>query len=65
MFETKVLQEIKTQALCSISFFSFENRAVYEIIWKHFVALDRQQMAWYTRIACRIPKATNTHTQVV
>jgi len=33
MFETKVAEKIRTHILCSISFL-FENRAVYEIIWK-------------------------------
>jgi hypothetical protein len=32
---TKVAGEIKTQILCSITFF-FENRAFYEIIWKKY-----------------------------
>ena len=33
MFQTKVLEKIKTHILCSITF--FENRAVYEIMWKY------------------------------
>jgi len=33
MFQTKVVQKIKTHILCSVTFF-FENRAVYEIMWK-------------------------------
>jgi hypothetical protein len=35
MFQTKVAEKIKTHILCSITF-SFENRAVYEIIWKKY-----------------------------
>ena len=43
-----------------------ENRAVYEIIWKNIVEPDRQQMTiWRMRIACWIPKATNTHSKHV
>jgi len=36
MFRTKVVQKLKTSSLCSIFFF-FENRAVYEIMWKNIV----------------------------
>jgi hypothetical protein len=32
MFGTKVVEEIKTHILCSVTF--FHNRAVYEIMWK-------------------------------
>ena len=42
------------------------NRAVYEIMWKNTVEPDRQQMTlWRMRIACRIAKATNTHSEYV
>jgi hypothetical protein len=66
--QTKVVEEIKTIILCSVTFFSFfENRAVYEILWKSIVVeRGRPQMKiWRMRIASWIPKATNTHTQVV
>jgi hypothetical protein len=44
----------------------FKIRAIYEIIWKNIVQSDRPQMAiWLMRIACWIPKATNTHSQYV
>jgi hypothetical protein len=47
-------------------FFFFENRAVYEIMWRNIVDLGRPQMTiWRMRIACWIPKATNTHSQYV
>ena len=66
MFQTKVVQKIKTQILCSVTFFSFEIRAVYEIMWKIIVQRDRPQMAiWRMRVACWIPKATNTHSEYV
>ena len=43
-----------------------ENRAVYEIMWKNVVEWGRPQMAkWRTRIACWIPKATDTHSEYV
>jgi len=42
--------------------FSPENRSVYEKIWKNILEWGRPQMAiWLMRIACWIPKATNTH----
>ena len=45
---------------------SYENRAVYEIMWKNIVEPDRSQMTiWRTRIACWVPKATNTHSEYV
>jgi len=44
----------------------FENRAVYEIMWKNTVEQGRPQMAiWRMHIACWIPKATNTHLEYV
>jgi hypothetical protein len=37
MFQTKVVEKIKTPVLCSITFFFFfENRAVYEIMRKMY-----------------------------
>ena len=43
MFQTKVVERIKTHILCSITC-SFENRAVYEIMWKNNIEPDRGQM---------------------
>ena len=44
----------------------FENRAVCEIIWKNIVEPRRPQMkTWRVRIACWIPKATNTLSEHV
>jgi hypothetical protein len=65
MFQTKVIEKIKTPILCSITLF-FENRAVYEITWKNTVQPDRPQMTiWRMRITCWITKATNTHSDYV
>jgi hypothetical protein len=64
-FYTKSVQKIKTRILCLIIFFP-ENHAVYEIMGKNIVELDRQHMTiWRMRIACCIPKATNTHSVYV
>jgi hypothetical protein len=40
--------------------FFFGNRAVYEIMWKNIVERGRLRRTWRMRIACWIPKATNT-----
>jgi hypothetical protein len=64
MFQTKVVDEIKTHILCSIMFF-FENRAVYEIMWKNIVVRGRPHDNMAHGIACWILKATNTHTVCV
>jgi len=39
---------------------------VYEIMWKNIVERGRPLMTiWRMRIACWMPKATNTHTQIM
>jgi hypothetical protein len=44
----------------------FENRAVYEIMWKNVVERGRPRMTiWRMRIACWIPKATDIHLEYV
>jgi hypothetical protein len=46
--------------------FFFGNRAVYEIMWKNIVEPGRPQVTtWRMRIACRILKAANTHSEYV
>ena len=43
------------------NYFFLENRALNGIMWKNIVELGRPQMTiWPMRIACWIPKATNT-----
>ena len=64
MFHTKVVEKVKTHILCSITF--FENRAVYEIMWKYTVERGRPQMTIRkVRSGCWITKAKNTHNQAV
>jgi len=65
MFQTKVAQKIKTHILCSVTvFFHPENSAVYEILWENILQQDRPQMKIRRmRIACWIPKATDTHSE--
>jgi len=43
-----------------------ESRAVYEIMFKNVIERGRPQMTiWRMRIACWIPKATDTHSEYV
>ena len=67
MFQTKVVDEIKRNILCSVTFFFFfENHAVYEIMWKNMVQPDKPHMTiWRMLIGCWIPKAKNTHSEYV
>jgi len=58
MFQTKFVEKIKIHILCSIT---FENCAVYEIMWKNIVEPIRPQMTTLRmRTAHWIPTATNT-----
>ena len=65
MFQTKVVEIVKTHILCPITF--SENCAVYEITWKNVVKLDRSQdenIIQCMHFACQITKATiQTHVQ--
>jgi len=66
MFQTKVVEEMKTHILCSITPLFFENRAVCEIIWKKYVEQDRLHMIkWRMRIACWVTKTTQRHSEYV
>ena len=64
MFQTKAVDKIQTHILCSVIFFPPENRACFQIMWKNIVERGRPQMTiWPMRIACWIPKATNTPSE--
>ena len=59
MFETKVVEKIKTLNY----FFIFENHSFNEMMWKNIEKSDRPQMTVLRmRISLWIHKATNTHT---
>ena len=49
------------------SIYIAKNRAVYEIMWKNIVNPDRpnDSIIRRMRFACRITKATNTHSECV
>jgi len=62
----KCCRETRNTRFIFNNIFVFENRAIYEIIWKYCVEPDRPRMTiWRMRIAFWIPKATNTHTVCV
>jgi len=64
MIWTKVVLKMKIDILCPITI--FENRALYEIMWKNIVQPDRLQIKiWRMRFACWMPKATNAHSEHV
>ena len=66
MFQTKVVGKFKTYILCTKTFFFFENRSFYEVMWKSIAEPCRLQMAIRRmRIACWIPRSTNTHLEYV
>ena len=63
MFQSKVVEKIKTHFFIYSNFFS-ENCAIYEIMWKNMVEPDRPQMAiWHMCSACWISKGTDTHSE--
>ena len=65
MFQTKVVEELKTHILCQITLFP-ENRAVYGIMWENTVERGKPQMTiWRMRIACWIPNTTNAISDYV
>jgi hypothetical protein len=67
MHQTKIVEKIETRILCSITSPLLPgNRTICEIIWKNTVQTDRPHIAiWRMRMACWIPKATNTHSEYV
>jgi len=62
MFQTKVVEKVKTHILWSIYIYIYikENRLIYEIIWYKIVEPDRPQMTIRSmHITCWFPNATN------
>ena len=60
MFQTHVVEKIKTDILCPITF--FRKSAVYDIMWKNMVQPHRphDKTTRRMRFACWITKATHT-----
>ena len=65
MFQTNVVEKIKTRILCSIFFFFYKNRSVYEM-WENMIEPDKcESIIRRMRIACWMTKATDTHSEYV
>jgi len=67
LIQTKFVEKIKTHIFDYVTFFFFfENRAVYEIMWKNIAQWGMPQMIKLCMgISCWIPKATNAHTRYI
>jgi len=51
VFETRVLEKIKTHIWCSLTL--LKNLAIYEIMWKNISEMGRQQVTiWHMYITC-------------
>jgi hypothetical protein len=64
MLQTNIVEIKHTHTHTHIKSSNFppENCAIYEIVWRNIVEPGRLQMTvWHMRIACWVPKATNTH----
>jgi hypothetical protein len=58
----KFVEKIRTHILYSVTFFSFENRPIYGIMWRNILRRGKQHTTiWRIRIACWIPKASHTY----
>jgi hypothetical protein len=61
MFQTKFVEEVKTHILFSVTFF-----CIPCLLWDKVEKCCRAgQTIWRMRIACWIPKATDTHSEYV
>jgi len=65
MFQTKFVEKTGTHFYAQPLFISFENNSVYEVIKKYYRSRQPQMTIWRMRIACSIPKATNTLSNYV
>jgi len=63
MFQTNIVEDIKTHILFSLTFFVY--RVFYEIKWNNIVESGRPETIRCMRIACWITKAADTHSEYV
>ena len=63
MFHTKVVKKTKTHTSCSITF--SENRAIYEIMWKNIVELDRPLLTIYDAWALHAGKLRQEYRHIL
>jgi hypothetical protein len=63
MFQTKVVEKIKTHFMLTDFFF---NCAICEIMWENNVEVARLQVTmWHMHTTCWLTKATDTHSEYV
>jgi len=63
IFQTNLVEQIKTHILCSVTFFR-KSCHVWDNVEKNVVEPDSPKMTiWRMRIACWITKAKNTHSE--
>ena len=66
MFQTKVVEKIKTHVLCSVTFFPRKSCRLWDNANKYIVEAERPQVTiWRMRVSSWIPKATSTHSEYV
>jgi len=64
MFQTEVVEKIKTHMLYSVTFLSPYNHAIDTVMRKNIVEPDTRQMTiWRINILRLVPKATDTHSE--
>jgi len=67
MFQTKVVEKIKTHFTFNISFFPLKSCRLWDNVEKRFRAgqATDDNIIWRVGFACWVPKATNTHSDYV
>jgi len=65
MFQTKVVEKIKTRILCSVTFFFRKSCRLSDNVGKYGTAGQATMTMWRLRIACWTHKATNRHSEYV
>jgi len=65
MFQTEVVEKIKTHILGSVTSPTPKNYALYELMWKNIVQRGRthDNMIWYMPFACWINKVIKIHSE--
>jgi hypothetical protein len=63
MFQTKIVEEVKTHILCSGTVFR-KSRGFWDNM-ENFCRAGQATAIWCTRIACWIPKDIDTHSEYV
>jgi hypothetical protein len=65
MFQAKVVEKVKTHILCSVTYFRKSFRLCDNVGKYCRAGQGQDDNTWHMRIACWIPKATNTLSEYV